>query len=108
MSETSWPTIRDWLDNAAGANIACILAKGHRGKQLLELYAQDVTDTVTAAFGEVTLPALTLYVHSMARADQILTESMDDLPEGLQERTGAELHWRITATCWIAREQGLV
>jgi hypothetical protein len=55
----------------------------------------------------VTLPALTLYVHTMARAGQILRQSMDDLPEGLQGRTGAELHWCITAACWIARERGL-
>ncbi|MEU7206162.1 hypothetical protein [Streptomyces sp. NPDC045470] len=104
MSERSWPTIQDWLDNAAGANIADALAHGDRGEQLLELYAKDVRDTVTAVFGEVTLPALTLYVHAMARADQILTESMDDLPEGLQDRTGAEIHWHITAACWIARQ----
>lgn len=57
--------------------------QGHRGKQLLEFYAQDVTDTVNAAFGEVTLLALTLYVHSMACADQILTEGMDDSPKDL-------------------------
>jgi hypothetical protein len=67
-----------------------------------------VRRTVTSSFGEITLPALTLYVHAMARADQILAGSMDDLPEGLQDRTGAEIHWHITAACWIAREQGLV
>ncbi|MGW6483965.1 hypothetical protein ACWGDS_40050 [Streptomyces sp. NPDC055059] len=44
----------------------------------------------------------------MARADAILAEGMDDLPEGLQERTGAQLHWHITAACWIAQEGGLV
>ncbi|MER5638330.1 hypothetical protein ABT095_15390 [Kitasatospora sp. NPDC002227] len=54
MSGRSWPTIRDWLDNAAGDNIADILVQGHRGRQLLEFYAEDVTDTVKAAFGEVT------------------------------------------------------
>ncbi|MFI9206423.1 hypothetical protein [Streptomyces sp. NPDC053048] len=106
MNDT-WPTLRDWLDNAAGQNIDDFRSLGHRGEQLLEFYAQDVRDTVTAAFGEVTLPALTLYVHVMARADQILTGSMDDLPEGLQDRTGAEVHHRITAACWIAREAGL-
>ncbi|MFF3070053.1 hypothetical protein ACFVSN_30510 [Kitasatospora sp. NPDC057904] len=109
MSGRSWPTIPDWLNNAAGDNIADILAQGHRGQQLLEFYAKDVTDTVTAAFGEVTLPTLTLYIHTLVRADQILKDAMADLhlPEGLQERTGPELHWRITAACWIAREQGL-
>ncbi|KOT99797.1 hypothetical protein ADK70_02655 [Streptomyces rimosus subsp. pseudoverticillatus] len=60
MSERAWPTIEDWLDNAAGANIADALAHGHRGEQLLELYAKDVRETATAVFGEVTLPALTL------------------------------------------------
>ncbi|MCW2880553.1 MAG: hypothetical protein JWQ95_4653 [Sphaerisporangium sp.] len=98
----------EWrADNAAGDNIADILAQGRRGQQLLAFYAKDVTATVTAAFGEVTLPALTLYVHTLVRADQILKDAMADLPEGLQERTGPELHWRITAACWIAREQGL-
>lgn len=105
--DRAWPTIRDWLDNAAGASIADVLGKGHHGQQLLEFYAADVRTTVVAAFGEVTLPALTLYVHTMARADQILQQGMDDLPEGLQDRTGAELHWHITAACWIARESGL-
>ncbi|MEV6332618.1 hypothetical protein [Streptomyces sp. NPDC051909] len=107
MSDGSWPTIQDWLDGPTGAGIADVLAQGPEGRQLLESYARDVDDTVTAAFGEVTLPALTLYVHTMARADQILQQGMDDLPEGLQARTGAELHWRITAACWIARERGL-
>ncbi|RSO22463.1 hypothetical protein DMH15_33255 [Streptomyces sp. WAC 06725] len=60
MSERAWPTIEDWLDNAAGANIADALAHGHRGEQLLELYAKDVRETATAVFGEITLPALTL------------------------------------------------
>ncbi|MCQ4213384.1 hypothetical protein [Streptomyces longispororuber] len=108
MSDRSWPTLRDWLDNAAGANIDDFLSPGHRGKQLLEFYAHDVEDMVAASFGEVTLPALTLYVHVMTRADQILTDSMDDLPEGLQDRTGGEIHNRITAACWIARERGLL
>ncbi|MFC9916703.1 hypothetical protein [Streptomyces sp. NPDC059862] len=52
------PTIRDWLDNAAGANIADILAHGHCGKQLLEHYAVEVRDDINAAFGEVKPPAL--------------------------------------------------
>jgi hypothetical protein len=56
-------------------------------------------------FGEVKLPALALYVHAMTRADQVLTAGMEDLPEGLQERTGAEIHYRITAACW--KEEGL-
>ncbi|WP_328544851.1 hypothetical protein [Streptomyces europaeiscabiei] len=61
MSGASRPTVQDWLDNAAGADLADILAQG-----------------------------------------------MDDLPEGLQDRTGAEHHWHITAACWIARAQGLI
>jgi hypothetical protein len=73
----------EWrADNAAGDNIADILAQGRRGQQLLGFYAKDVTATLTAvtatltaAFGEVTLPALTLYVHTLVRADQILKDA---------------------------------
>ncbi|WP_125533864.1 hypothetical protein [Streptomyces sp. WAC 06725] len=46
--------------DGSGTNIADALAHGHRGEQLLELYAKDVRETATAVFGEVTLPALTL------------------------------------------------
>ncbi|OAH10302.1 hypothetical protein STSP_63720 [Streptomyces jeddahensis] len=42
------PTIRDWLDNVAGVNIADILAHGHCGKQLLEHYAVEVRDDINA------------------------------------------------------------
>ncbi|WP_332757381.1 hypothetical protein [Streptomyces sp. MT206] len=39
----------------AGPSIADVLAQGTEGQQLLESYARDVTDTVAAAFREVTL-----------------------------------------------------
>ncbi|MGW6485246.1 hypothetical protein ACWGDS_46960, partial [Streptomyces sp. NPDC055059] len=58
MSERPWPTIREWLDGPAGENIADVLAQGHRGRQLLEFYEQDVRETITAASGEVTAVAL--------------------------------------------------
>ncbi|UUN30178.1 hypothetical protein [Streptomyces sp. FIT100] len=33
------------MDDTAGANIADVLAQGHRGEQSLQSYAQDVRDT---------------------------------------------------------------